>query len=197
MKRSSCSAGSCESPVHAKGLCSTHHGRQLRGVPLTAPLRRRRRPTAERFWADVDMSGGPEACWPWTGKVRDSGYGRAAIPGAQVGAHLAAWFWTYGSRPPQGMQVDHQCHRVGECLGGPSCLHRRCCNPAHLKPLTPLENSRRSSSPAMAFAQRDECDNGHPLSGPNLAIRRDGSRKCRRCHALYMREWNRQRGSRT
>jgi hypothetical protein len=29
----------------------------------------------EHFWAQVDRSGGPDACWNWTGTVRADGYG--------------------------------------------------------------------------------------------------------------------------
>ena len=29
----------------------------------------------ERFWAQVDRSGGADACWNWTGPVRADGYG--------------------------------------------------------------------------------------------------------------------------
>lgn len=29
----------------------------------------------ERFWAQVDRSEGPDACWNWTGPVRANGYG--------------------------------------------------------------------------------------------------------------------------
>jgi len=183
--------------ARARGMCATHYGRWRKGTDLDAPILAMRPRTAERLWAGVDRTGGEDACWPWLGALMDDGYGLAFPPyrSAPPSAHWVAWYFTTGSRPPAGMHLDHICHDPDACAGGITCPHRRCCNPSHLKPVTPLENTRRSNAPAVAYRARIECDQGHPLSGANLAIRTDGSRKCRKCHALYMREWNRNRHS--
>ena len=34
-----------------------------------------------RFWAKVDTSGGPRACWMWRGKVQNGGYGVLVLDG--------------------------------------------------------------------------------------------------------------------
>jgi Autographiviridae endonuclease len=71
---------------------------------------------AERLWRGVDASRGPDACWPWTGKRSDKGYGYIC----SMGAHRIAWRIVNGPIPP-GLQVQHEV-----------CDNPPCCNPAHL-----------------------------------------------------------------
>lgn len=74
------------------------------------------RPAVERFWEKVDRSGGPEACWPWTGATQ-KGYGAFGLEdGKIVRAHRFMWEITYGPIP-DGLNVLHHCD------------NRPCCNP--------------------------------------------------------------------
>ncbi len=74
---------------------------------------------AERFWAKVDRSGGPEACWPWTGALNPDGYGNVGSVSRYWKAHRRAW--TLANGPiPAGKHVLH------------SCDNPPCCNPDHL-----------------------------------------------------------------
>lgn len=69
---------------------------------------------------------------------------------------------------PAGLVLDHLC-RV-----------RRCCNPAHLEPVTQRENLMRGASFVEENALKTACPKGHPLTGRNVVYWR-GHRKCREC----------------
>jgi len=76
---------------------------------------------AENFWSHVDQSGGPDACWPWTGSRKR--YGVLARPTPyglkHAQAHRVAWELTNGPIP-DGLYALHHCDNPP------------CCNPAHL-----------------------------------------------------------------
>lgn len=105
---------------------------------------RPKRDVAVRLWERVEPAGADE-CWPWTGLLSEAGYGILSVEGKNTGAHRVAYELGVGPIPP-GLHIDHKCHtRDLSCPGGHACLHRRCCNPVHLEPVTPLENVRRGS----------------------------------------------------
>lgn len=107
-----------------------------------------RKPTLVRFWAKVDTSGGPTACWPWMASTKGkSGYGQFNVGGNRIiNAHSMAYEVMVGP-VPEGRTLDHTCHSEavarGECLDAADCRHRLCCNPEHLEPVTHGENVRR------------------------------------------------------
>src|SRR5690606_2084306 len=90
-----------------------------------------RRPLAERFWEKVDTSGGPDACWPWTGARWGMGHGKFQAQ-KQLGtthAHRVAWILTHGAIP-KGLVIRHKCDV-------PYCQ-----NPSHMELGTMADNTR-------------------------------------------------------
>lgn len=84
--------------------------------------------TVRSFWARVDRSGGPEACWPYMGTRDRLGYGRAWNGERPEAAHRIAWRLAYGPIPGDRPVIRH------------TCDNRPCCNPSHLTPGTQADN---------------------------------------------------------
>lgn len=141
-----CSIDGCARPYHSNGLCSFHDGRRrYHGDPLAGGAERMvGADPAIRFATHVDARG-PDECWPWDAHVSTSGYGRFFVrPGVVKQAHRFALEVALGHPIPDELDVDHTCHNADlSCAGGTGCAHRRCCNPAHLEPVTHRENVRR------------------------------------------------------
>lgn len=78
-----------------------------------------------RFWARVKC-GAPDECWPWTGSTNGRGYGRLRYFGKHEAAHRVAFALRYDRRSEQ-----HILH---------SCDNPTCCNPAHLREGTHVDN---------------------------------------------------------
>lgn len=81
------------------------------------------------MWARVDRSGGPAACWPFTGRART---GTRRQYGQTHGhtAHRVAFEAWYGIDVPSHLVVRHDCDVP------------LCCNPAHLRVGTTADNAR-------------------------------------------------------
>lgn len=142
MGDATCSYDRCPDPVFARKWCQKHYARwRAHGDPSISKLHRV--PMEERFWIWVDVCG-PDECWPWKGYVGKRGYGQFCINRHRSRqAHRMAYALTYDG-VPEDLELDHLCHnRDLACPGGYGCHHRRCCNPAHLEPVTGLENIQR------------------------------------------------------
>lgn len=77
----------------------------------------------QRFDANVDRSGGPDVCWPWTASTTTKdppGYGQIHHNGKRQLAHRLAYEFHTGEKIPDGLRVLHRCD------------HQPCCNPSHL-----------------------------------------------------------------
>lgn len=118
------------------------------------------------------------SCWIWTGYAGRAGYGQIRVGGRNRPVHRAAYEYLVGP-VPGGLHLDHLCRQP------------LCCNPAHLEPVTPAENTRRSPiAPATINAAKKFCVRGHDLSVARVA--RKGSRVsriCRTCARDHMRIW--------
>ena len=127
-------------------------GWQLDTLPESLPRHVRR---------NIVAGGG--GCWLWTRSTSPDGYGWASLDDRTHQAHRLVYRLVIGE-PPEGTHLDHLC-RV-----------RHCVNPAHLEPVTPGENLRRSP---LTPAGMTTCAKGHELE----PLR--GQRRCPVCLADY------------
>lgn len=101
----------------------------------------RQRPVADRIHENVVVS--PEGCWLWQRKTNRGGYGVISLSRTVKDKVHRVSYDTFVGPIPDGLDLDHTCHNNAPCLGGVGCLHRRCCNPAHLEPVTRAVNIAR------------------------------------------------------
>lgn len=72
-------------------------------------------------------------CWEWTGWKSGDGYGRAKVKGVGRYVHRVTYELLVGEIP-SGCVLDHLCRT------------RACCNPFHLVPVSPGENTARGDA---------------------------------------------------
>lgn len=112
-------------------------------------------------------------CWEWLGALNSTGYGRTTQAGEQQLTHRAAYEALVGGIP-EGLQVDHLCRFI------------RCCNPAHLEPVTQKVNQERKAS-----THKSHCKHGHPMDDENTIVKRRPNgleqRNCRECERAAQR----------
>lgn len=85
-------------------------------------------PALDRSKVSVNPRSG---CWEWTAAIQKDGYGQVKRAGRCQKAHRYVYERLVGPIEVGVQQLDHLC-RV-----------RHCVNPAHLEPVTPMENVRR------------------------------------------------------
>ncbi|TCP43964.1 HNH endonuclease [Rhodovulum marinum] len=102
-------------------------------IPPEHPAADRRAALLDRVRARVEID--PQTgCWIWQGPTSGTGpregYPRMSLDGRTVSVHRVMAAHAFGYLHP-GRKVDH------------TCRTRLCVNPAHLEPVTHLENCRR------------------------------------------------------
>jgi hypothetical protein len=120
---------------------------------------------ADRLEAQVDKSGGPEACWPWTGYTFKR-YGRLRTKRGTpwVFAHRLAYMLAYGVELSPETLVMH------------TCDNPPCCNPVHLRPGTDAENV----ADCIAKKRNSRGENHRKAARNAKAVREAGYVKVRR-----------------
>lgn len=155
-------------------------------MPSAKPLPTIHPADALRFDGFVDQSGGPDACWPFTGGLV-GGYGSFRLGKRKVRAHRVAWV-LWSGEPEPTLEIDHVCHDPDVCpLEYDVCPHRSCCNPAHLRPATRRQQVANSNARSRQLAARTSCSAGHPWDEQNTRVGLTGWRYCRACQAATAR----------
>ena len=106
----------------------------------------------------------PLACWEWQGTIDRDGYGIASAGRNRLRAHRFTYA-TVNGPIPDDLVIDHLCR------------NRKCCNPAHLEPVTNRENARRGLKGVL----QTHCKHGHPFDERNTHWTTKGGRVCKTC----------------
>lgn len=175
MAHDTCSIDDCSAPAICKGMCGKHYAQQRRQQQPKRP-----KPTFIERFHSYRPEGPPGECWPWLGTVNHEGYGVLQDNRRQSKAHRVAYELTKGSIP-DGYVIDHVCHNADpSCPLGDDCLHRRCCNPAHLEAVPSATNITRAKP---LRRHKTHCPQGHPYDDPEHAtLCQNGYPRCKTCH---------------
>lgn len=124
-----CSVDGCGKPHQARGLCSMHYNRVLRGYGGKSP-RLGRRVSREEIAAFVTKALGytGSACLLWPYGQTGVGYGHGWYNGRVVTMHRLLCELTHGAPPSDRHETAH------------SCGNRLCVAPGHLRWATRAEN---------------------------------------------------------
>ena len=123
-----------------------------------------------RFWSKVQVND-ETGCWEWTAARTGPGYGAFRLADRVRSAHRLAYLTLVGPVPDETPHLDHLC-RV-----------RHCCNPAHLEPVTHVENHRHGR-----WASATHCTRGHSYAEFGWVNPR-GHRMCRKCKVVRRAEY--------
>lgn len=134
-----------------------------------------------RLSANPNHSFNNELCWLWKHGQTPDGYGQVTIDRKGLKVHRLVYSLFKGNIP-NGHQLDHLCGV------------KHCCNPNHLEPVTPKENTRRwrstvnhhpgATKSAQRRLEQTQCIHGHRLDSANTLIHADGRRDCKTCKAI-------------
>lgn len=181
MVKGNCVIDNCTRRQHAHGWCDTHYQRWRKygstDLPAPPSLTELRLALGRRLLSHLKQQ---DDCLVWTGTVGNAGYGLISTGGRQgktVLVHRLAYELWVGPIP-EGLTIDHVRAR--------GCRSKLCCEPAHLEPVTLLENIRRGPG------SNQHCRKGH-LFTPETTLYsnlKDGTRarQCKPCTNEHRRE---------
>ncbi len=118
----------------------------------------------ERFLKKIQVL--DNGCWKWIAQLDQDGYGVFWKTAEKAYRSHRFIYEYYHGHICSDLTIDHLCR------------NRWCENPPHLELVTNKENVRRGDN---FNRDKTHCLQGHPYSGFNLIIRKNGKRECRIC----------------
>jgi hypothetical protein len=164
--------------------CKCQRARDRRAKDTITPER------IARFWSRVKKGvPGPleTPCWIWQGAPRNhEGYGQFHFAGRNHAPHTIVLMLLRGIEGSRELFADHLC-RV-----------RMCCNPDHLRLVTPTQNAlENNASPFAKNKKKTHCPRGHEYTPENTAVVHTknpkgtsltNGRMCLTCYPSYWRK---------
>jgi len=171
-----CCIVGCERPYRCTGYCEVHYRRwRKHGDPhYLNPYQVARALDPETYFLSK-VTELPSGCWQWSGRVH-KGYGVFMISRINAFAHRWAYEHWVGS-VPAAQHLDHYRYPQDGCIG-PTC-----CNPQHVRPASPRENTLRGDTVSARNLAKTHCWRGHEFTAENTRIKRS-SRVCRVCQNI-------------
>jgi hypothetical protein len=124
----------------------------------------------ERIRGSIEVVG---ECWIWIGARNGGGYGVVSVKGKPVRVHRYVYEKLKGP-VRSGMELHHD-----------KCERKVCCNPAHMKEVTPTQHAyihRQWDRDRGADGVRQWCPKRkHELAVVGVVVDGKGHRKCRAC----------------
>lgn len=115
-------------------------------------------------------------CWLWIASTTWGGYGQVAVNRKPKAAHRVVYRLLRGEIPDR-MTCDHLCR------------NRACVNPDHIEIVTQRINLLRGVGRTAINASRTHCPQGHVYDEHNTGRARKGSRYCKTCIRLRVRDY--------
>lgn len=112
-------------------------------------------------------------CWEWTGELDEDGYGILWREGYNWRAHRWVYALVHGLTD---LPIDHVCR------------NRRCVNALSAKHLEAVTTAVNNARIPTWGGNATHCSKGHRFDEENTIGRKDGKRRCRRCHRDQERE---------
>lgn len=123
-----------------------------------------------------------DGCWIWGGALQKEKYGILSYMKKSYLAHRFFYEQLVGPLDPE-LTLDHMCHNNDKtCLGGKTCKHRRCVNPAHMEETDLGTNTRRGQA-GIVNRSKTHCIHGHPFDEENTIWEKNRDALMRVCRA--------------